>query len=188
MRIVIKSLFFALLVMCFTTACSDNSTSVSFAFITGPEGSDITLEYPDGTSENIGRDRVFGWNSGAHLNSNYFRQLRIVTDEGTLAFRMNFPSDVSPDNSVISQTHELRTTRLLLENTGNLSNVSTELYFQSSDQFDGLTNASGTVKIEQDISKDGEVYDVTGEINAIIINEQGQNVKITGNFWKQDAD
>lgn len=187
MRIIIKLLFIAVLVTCFTTACKDNPTSGGFAFITGPEGSDITLEYPDGNKENIGSDRVFGWNSGAFLNGNYFRLLRIVTDEGTLAFRMNFPSDISPDNSVISQTHELRTSRLLLESTGNLSDVSAELWFQFSDQFDGLTNAIGTVKIEQDISNDGQEYDVTGEINAEIINEQGETVKMTGNFWKQDA-
>lgn len=188
MRIVIKSLFIALLVTSFTTACSDNPTSGGFGFITGPEGSDITLEYSDGTKENIGSDRVFGWANGALLGGNYFRQLRVVTEEGTLAFRLSFPNDITPDESVISKTHELRNSRLLLENSGNISEVTAELWFQFSDQFDGLENADGTVTIEQNISNDGQVYDVTGEINAEIINEQGQNVKITGNFWKQDAD
>lgn len=188
MRIVIKLLFIAVLVTTFTTSCSDNSTSASFAFITGPEGSDITLEYPDGSKENIGSDRVFGWANGALLGGNYFRQLRVVTDEGTLAFRLSFPNDITPDESVVSRTHELRGSRLLLENSGNISEVTAELWFQFSDQFDGLENADGRVTIEQNISNDGQVYDVTGEINAEIVNEQGQNVKITGNFWKQDAD
>jgi hypothetical protein len=188
MRIVIKLLFIAVLVTCFTTSCKDNSTSASFDFITGPEGSDITLEYPDGTKENIGSDRVFGWATGALLGGNYFRQLRVVTEEGTLAFRLSFPDDISPDESVISRTHELRGTRLLLESSGNISEVTAELWFKFSDQFDGLTNATGRVTIEQSVSTNGRVYDVTGEINAEIVSEQGQNVKITGNFWKQDAD
>jgi len=188
MRIVIKLLFIALFATFFTIACSDNPTSGGFGFITGPEGSDITLEYPDGNTENIGSDRVFGWANGALLGGNYFRQLRVVTEEGTLAFRLSFPNDISPDKSAISKTHELRSTRLLLENSGNISEVTAELWFQSGDQFDGLTNAIGTVTIEQNISNDGQEYDVTGEINAEIINELGQDVKITGNFWKQDAD
>ena len=187
MRLTTKTLLITIILSCFISACNNSPSSGGFGFISGPEGSDITLEYPDGDKENIGGTRIFGWDSGALLEGNYWRQLRIVTDEGALTFRMNFPEEIRPEESVISQRHDLRTSRLLLENSAGIDEVSVELFFQSSDEFDGLTNADGTVRIEQNINNDGETFDVTGEINATIMNEQGLTVKITGNFWKQDA-
>ena len=187
MRLITKVILITVLTTFFSTACNNSPSSGGFGFISGPEGSDITLEYPDGSKDNIGGTRIFGWDSGALLGGNYWRQLRIVTDEGALTFRMNFPEEISPDESVVSKKHELRTSRLLLENSSGINEVSVELFFQSSDEFDGLTNADGTVRIRQNINNDGETYDVTGEIDAKIINEQGLTVKVTGNFWKQNA-
>ena len=182
-----RSGFLTLITLALLVAgCKNNSTS-SFGYITGDEGSKITLEYADGTKESIGGDRVLAWQGGQLLNGNYFRQLRIFTDVGSLDFRLSIPNGTSPDE-VTEGKHELWESRLLLQDTQSLNEVYPELFFQFSDDFDGLENASGTVNIKESITKDGENYDIAGEINAEIMDVNGVLVKIKGNFWLREAD
>lgn len=183
-------LIFALGLLHITIGCKDSSTSPGigdYAFLSGPEGSKITLTYADGSNESVGSDRVMGWLSGQLLEGNYFRQLRIVTDIGTMDLRISVPEDVS-FNDIVDGQHELRGTRLLLEETAALDSPVAELFFGFSDDFDGLENATGTVTIEQDINHEEQTYDIVGEIDATIINLDGGSVGISGNFWKQEAD
>lgn len=170
--------------------CKDSSTSAGiadYAFLSGPEGSKLTMQTSDGSEQSIGSDRVMGWLSGQLLERNYFRQLRIVTDVGTMDFRISVPRDVS-FNDIVNGQHELHQNRMLLEETTVLETIVAELYFGFSDDFDGLENASGTVTIEQDINHEDQTYDIVGEIDVTIRNLDGESVSISGNFWKQEAD
>lgn len=187
-RIILLVLLLGLLQI--SIGCKDSSTSAGiadYAFLSGPEGSRITLKYDDGTEQSVGSDRVMGWLGGQLLEGNYYRQLRIVTDAGTLDFRLSIPQDES-FNEIVSNTHELRTPRMLLEETTTLNDPVAELFFGFSDNFDGLENATGSVTIEQDINHEEQTYDIVGEINATIVDMDGESVDISGNFWKQDAD
>lgn len=171
-------------------SCNDSTTSPAisdYSFLISPEGSNISLEYPNGNTESVGSDRVIGWLGGQLLEGNYYRQLRIGTDVGTLDFRISLPQDIS-FNDIVVDTHELRETRLLLEETTGLNEVVAELFFGFSDDFEGLENAGGTVTLEQDINHEDQTYDIVGEINAVIQNIDGEQVKLSGNFWKQNAD
>ncbi len=89
---------------------------------------------------------LFGWINGQLLEGNYSKQLRIGTDIGSMDLRMSFPGD-APPTGLIEGLHQLRGTRLLLEQTQTLDGVQVEVFFQSSDPpFDGLTNATGTTE------------------------------------------
>lgn len=158
-----------------------------FAFIRGEEGSELTLRRPDGTEESIGGDTIFGWSNGQLLEGNYYKQLRIGTDIGTMDLRLSFPGD-APPTGLIEGVHELRGTRLLLEDTQVIEEVQVEVFFQTSDPpFDGLTNATGTVEIYLDVNAGLGLYDIAGEIRAEISGEGGTYV-LDGYFWAETID
>lgn len=158
-----------------------------FGFVIGEEGSDLTLRRPDGSEEAIDGDVVLGWINGQLLEGNYFKQLRIGTDVGTMELRMSFPGD-APPTGLIEGVHQLRGTRLLLEDTQALDDVSTEVFFQSTDlPLDGLTNATGMVEIFLDANTGLGPYDIAGEIDAEIIGTDG-TYAIDGFFWARNID
>lgn len=158
-----------------------------FAFIRGDEGSDLTLRRPDGSEESIDGSVVLGWINGQLLEGNYYKQLRIGTELGTMDIRMSFPGD-APPTGLIEGVHMLRETRLLLEDTQVLDEVQVELFFQTSDPpFDGLTNAAGTVQIFLDVDTPLATYDIAGEVDATIRGVDGEYA-ITGQFWARSID
>jgi hypothetical protein len=159
----------------------------NFGFLRGGEGSDLTLRHPDGTEESIGGEVIFGWINGQLLEGNYSKQLRIGTDIGSMDLRMSFPGD-APPTGLIEGLHQLRGTRLLLEQTQTLDGVQVEAFFQSSDPpFDGLTNATGTVEIFLDVNAGLDVYDIAGEIDASINGVDGA-YGLNGFFWARTID
>lgn len=186
-----RALFFSLMMSMLTWGCSDDDGGGGgpgdFAFVRGDEGSDLTLRRPDGTEESIDGSVIFGWNNGQLLDGNYYKQLRIGTDIGSMDLRMSFPGD-APPTGLIEGVHELRDSRLLLEDTRVIEEVQVELFFQSSDPpFDGLTNATGTVEISLDVDTPLAVYDIAGEIDANI-SGVGGDYAINGHFWARTID
>ena len=158
-----------------------------FGFVMGDEGSDLTLRRPDGTEEAIDGQVILGWINGQLLEGNYFKQLRIGTDVGTIELRLSFPGD-APPTGLIEGIHQLRGTRLLLEDTQVLDEVQAEVYFQSSDlPLEGLTNAVGTVEIFLEVNTALAVYDIAGEIRADISGTDG-TYGIEGFFWAREID
>ncbi|MDZ7845351.1 MAG: hypothetical protein U5L96_00395 [Owenweeksia sp.] len=109
---------------------NNNPDPTNYGYIQGKEGSDLTMEYPDGSTKSIGTDFFVGWSSGQLLGGNYFRQLRIGTDEGTMDFRISVPKDTSFQD-IVEDTHSLEP-RLLLQNTSNLDRVVAELWIGGS--------------------------------------------------------
>ena len=166
---------------------SDGGGSGAFGFVRGEEGSSLTLRHPDGHEESIGSEVIFGWINGQLLEGNYFKQLRIGTDIGTMELKLSFPGD-APPTGLIEGVHQLRGSRLLLQQTQVLDEVQTEVFFQSSDPpFDGLTNAMGTVEIFLDVTAGLTVYDIAGEIHATIAGADG-SYGIDGFFWARTID
>lgn len=156
-------------------------------FVRGEKGSDLTLRRPDSTEEDIGSDVLFGWINGQLLGGNYLKQLRIGSTLGTIELRMSFPGS-APPTGLIEGGHELRASRLLLEDSGDLDEVQVEMYFQSSDPpFDPLTNALGTVEIFLDVDNGISIYDIAGEMNLEIMGTDG-TYQINGYFWAQEID
>jgi len=161
--------------------------SGNFGFITSVEGSSLTLRRPDGTEESIGGEVLFGWTNGQLLGGNYFKQLRIGTSIGSMDLKMSFPGD-APPTGLIEGVHELRGSRLLLEQTQVIDEVQVELFFQSSDPpFNGLTNATGTVEIFLDVTALLAVYDIAGEVDATISGVDG-SYGLNGYFWAEEID
>jgi len=169
------------------SAGSRGGGACNFAFVRGEEGSDLTLRHPDGDEESVDGNVIFGWTNGQLLEGNYFKQLRIGTSIGTMALRMSFPGD-APPTGLIEGVHQLRGSRLLLEDTQVVDSVQVEIYFQSSDPpFDGLTNATGTVEISLDVNTGLDVYDIVGEIHGSISGVDG-SYGINGFFWAREID
>lgn len=158
-----------------------------FGFVMGEEGSNFTVRLPDGSEESIGLDVLFGWNNGQLLSGDYYKQLRIGTTMGTMELRMSFPS-TAPPTGLIEGVHQLRPSRLFLEDTGDLEEVQVEVYFQRSDPpFDPFTNAVGEVEIFLDADNGISVYDIAGNVNLEIAGADGRYV-ITGSFWAREIE
>jgi len=156
----------------------------NYAVIQGEEGSSLLLTIGDDETE-IGSDRIFGWEGGNLLNMNYFRQIRIYTsDHGAMAFRINIPRDTSSVD-VIAGTHSLQP-KLLLQDTGNLTEVIYTLYFTNDDELDYAQ--SGTITITENVTAQGETYDIFGEIDADIVLKSGGTATLEGSFWAKDLD
>lgn len=177
------SFFMALSVSC-DKDDEDNSNAANYAFISGEQGNDLQMELPDGTIEPIGTDFFSGWNKGQLLNGNYFRQLRIGTEYGTMDFRISVPKDTAFQD-VVERTHGLEP-RLLLQNTQNLSRVVAELWIGGSTLFD--EHATGTVRIEESVDLEDQNYAIVGEVDAIFYDQQNQAHKVTGHFWSKEVD
>lgn len=171
------------------TACSKDEEPTQGFGVVNPEtaqGIKLTLTYPDSSDKNVSGDRVFGWNNGQLLNGNYYKHLRGGGEEVTFDFRLSIPEDVN-SAAIIEDVHDLRSTRLKLEQTQSLEDVEVEFWLGSldeEDEFDALVNVRGTVEIR--IGWQG--YDVMAEIDGEVVNRDGELVRVNGNFWKEKAD
>ncbi len=170
----------ALLLLC-TIACEkeSNTNETSFQPFTD-QGNNLKLTYPDGTTENINGDGVRGWGSGRLLGDSYYKQLGIGNGERVLSIRINIPKGIKKD-SIIGVELKLDGSRLYLQNSANIP-IRPELWVDGTG-FDVYENAVGTIKIIETDS-----YDIIGEIKAQVIDNTGKTVKISGFFWKKNAE
>ena len=149
---------------------------------TSDQGIDLKLTYPDGKIETITGDFIVGWYHGALLEGNYFKQIRTGASGRTVWIRINIPKGTKKD-AVVGKELQLNDVRLNLQNTTALGQVHPELWLQA-DDFDEYKNATGRIKIIETDS-----YDILGEVIDVKIRDiSGRTVKISGHFWKKNAE
>jgi len=71
-----------------------------------------------------------------------------------------------------------------------LGQLQTEFWLDSNgdnDEFDPFTNATGTVTTKLDVSVNNESIGIVLEVDAFVVNDEGQRVKVEGILWKKDA-
>ncbi|MCA1762273.1 MAG: hypothetical protein LC664_04690 [Flavobacteriales bacterium] len=191
--------FNALMLLCigaFLISCGDDdednapgspsASDPNFGVATTDEGCSFELEFPDGSTTTItGSGMTSGWQGGNLLGSNYFRQARVFTDLGSMDFRLSMPGG-TPFIDSVQQTHSLRTTLLLLENTPNLNELYPELFFQFSDTING--NGSGVATIYKDAGNavSGN-FSIFGTVDAEF-QTTNTSFRMTGSFWSRDYD
>lgn len=173
--------------MLFTACNKDDGFSESFGILNPqtPQGVDVKLTYPDGKEVSFKSDRVIGWDKGQLLEGNYFRQLRSSKDNNILHIKFNIPKDLDADTT-IDGGHSLRPNRLLLQQTQSLGSLQPELFFNSINdpkEFNNQKNAIGTIIAH--VGKNN--YDIIVEIDATIVNNNRENIKIKGSIWKKNA-
>ena len=94
--------------------------------------------------------------------------------------RINIPKGTKKD-SIIGVELKLSGNRLYLQDSADIQ-LRPELWIKGTG-FDVYTNASGKIKIEE---KDG--YDIIGEVNAEVLDINYKTIKISGFFWKKNAE
>ncbi len=169
----------------------ENSAQISgVSLIDTDQGFDFTLVYPDGKEKKVKSGSIFGTFNGQLLDGDYYKSMRGGASGFKFDFRFSIPKDVNASD-VIENSHQLRSQRLKLEQTGNLSELQTEFWLGTSDEndeFDAFTNVTGSAKYQQNVAAIGERIAIAVEINGSVINRKGENVKITGIFWKAKDD
>ncbi len=124
------------------------------------------------------------------LNGDYYKSFNARADGIRFDFRFNIPEDTKSAD-VIEGTHQLRSQRLRLEQTGNLGKLETEFWLgtaNSDDEFDGFVNALGKATYHQKIITNDDVLDIVVEVEGSVVNREGQTIKIEGLFWKAKDD
>ena len=189
---IIKMVVLAFTVL-LTLNCSKedtNSQAFIYSFIDADRGAKFTLTYPDGKEEKINGTTVFGSFNEQLLDGDYSKSFHGNADDIRFQFRFSIPKDIAAAD-VIEGTHQLRSQRLRLEQTGNLGMLETEFWLGTSatdDEFDGLTNVIGSVNYEQNITTDERTLDIVVEIEGSAMNRARQKVIIEGFFWKAKDD
>ena len=191
-----NSVMTTIVILCLmiVSACSnddDNQSEVDgVSQIDSDQGFNFTLTYPDGREIRKTGRPVFGSFNNQLLDGDYSKSLNGGAEGFRFYFKFSLPKDVQ-SGDVIEGTHQLRDSRLRLEQTGNLGALQTEFWLGTADvddEFDGLKNATGTVKYQQDITAIDERIAIAVEIDVSVINRQGEIVKIIGTFWKAKDD
>lgn len=185
-----------LTVLCIITLSACGKDDVSDTQITGfsqidtDKGFRFTLTYPDGKEKKVNGSSTFGSFNGQLLDGDYYKSFHGGSDDVRFDFRFSVPEDIQILD-VIEGTHQLRGQRLLLQQTGNLGALQTEFSLGTSNpnnEFDGLINMTGSATYHQNIAAIGERIAIAVEIEGNIVNREGQNLKITGLFWKAKDD
>jgi len=180
-------------VVLLTLNCSKedvNSQAFNYSLIDTDSGARFTLIYPDGKEEKIRGTTVFGSFNEQLLDGDYSKSFHGAADDIRFQFRFAIPKDIAAAD-VIEGTHQLRSQRLRLEQTGNLGILETEFWLGTTatdDEFDGLVNVIGSVNYEQNITTDERTLDIVVEIEGSVMNRAGQKVIIEGLFWKAKDD
>jgi hypothetical protein len=144
------------------------------------QGNNLVLTYPDESKEYINGDAVFGWFKGQLLGDNYWKQVGGGSSERGFVIRINIPKG-TPKDSIIGLELELDGARLYLQNSIEIP-LRPELWIRG-DGFDESVNAYGKIKIIETDS-----YDIIGEVTAGVTDSNGETVRISGFFWKKNAD
>ena len=177
------------------TACStDDDTQIQGSFgisqIDSDRGFNFTLTYPDGREVKERGTSVFGSFNNQLLDGDYSKSLNGSANDFRFDFKFSIPKDVSSAD-VIEGTHQLRESRLRLEQTGNLGALQTEFWLGTADQddeFNALTNVKGSAKYSQNVAAIGDRIAIAVEIDGTVTNRIGETVKIVGIFWKAKDD
>jgi hypothetical protein len=160
--------------------------ATGYSFINTEVGSSLELTLPGGDPTQIGSDFISDdFDGGQLLNLNYFRQITIGTTEGSFFLRWNFPQNISASDTIVN-TFGLYNFPLLLQDTGNLSEIIVEFYkpgTQDGEFLDG--NAAGSVTLLRDVNTPLGMYSMVGEIDAVF-NVNGQQTTVIGTFWNKD--
>ena len=154
----------------------------SYGYVSGPQGANLSVTYPDGTTESLSGSSVIGWDGGQLLNGNFWKQLRISADGNTFFLRYNMVQGTDWEAEV-AQEWGLYNFPFLLQYSADMTDTAVEWYCPSCDDFE--ENASGNVELELDVNTPGGMYDVVGSIDATFtIN--GLQTTVEGNFWAQE--
>ncbi len=146
-----------------------------------PQGNNLKLTYPDGKIEYINGDSVIGWGKGNLLGGNYWKQVMGGSSARQFVIRINIPTQTKK-NEIIGVELDLASgNRLYLQNSTDIP-LRPELWIKG-EGFNENINAYGKIKIIEEGN-----YDIIGEITAEVLDINGKAVKITGFFWKQNAD
>lgn len=167
-----------------TVACDkdDEPTIQKTAFEpTSLQGNNLKLTYPDGKIEYIKGDNIIGWGKGTLLGGNYWKQVRGGNSDISFGIRINMPKGTKKDE-IIGVELKLDGSRLYLQNSADIP-LRPELWIKGTG-FDESKNAVGKIKILETDS-----YDIIGEVmNAEVYDVNGKTVKISGFFWKKNAE
>lgn len=176
------------LVACTTDDEPEQRDLSGIGFIVTDDGFNFKLTYPDGTVVTEKSSSVFGVFFNSLLDSDYSIGLHGGNDNLRFDFKYSIPKTVSWENEINGQ-HTLRTQRLTLQQTGNLQKLETEFWFDSRDdnEFDPYTNATGTITTKSDVLVDNVSIGIVVEVDAFIVNKDGERIKIEGLFWKRNA-
>lgn len=158
--------------------------STAYGYVNSPEGSSLTLTLPDGSEETLNGSAILGWDSGALLNGNYFRMLRISGGGRTFYLRYNL-LEGSDWRAEVAQEHTLYNTPFLLQFSADMTSTVVEWYCPSCPDIE--SNASGTVSLELDVNTPLGIYDMVGEVDATFT-EGFQEYRVTGRFWAEQLD
>ena len=160
------------------------NVTASHSYVNSPEGASLTLTLPDGSEETLNGSVILGWDSGALLNSNYFRMLRISAGGRSFYLRYNLVNG-SDWREEVGQEHGLYNTPFLLQFSADMASTVVEWYCPSCPDIE--SNASGTVSLELDVNTPLGIYDMVGEVDATFT-EGFQEYRVTGRFWAEQLD
>ncbi|MFS4417292.1 hypothetical protein [Maribacter sp. 2307ULW6-5] len=187
----LKNLLPLALLVLFSMGCDkeelQESGAVSFMDPALDQGISLKLTYPDGSTKTITGNRVLGWHKGQLLNGDHFRSLNGGGNGPRFDLRFSFPKAVKAAD-VIAGNHTFRTTRLRLEDTGNLDQTQVEFWLDSVEgngEFDPYTNVTGTLAFKEDFKAFDQTYAIVADIDGEVINRKGEKVTIKGGFWSK---
>ena len=182
-----------LIALILITSCEDDnptdgggdSSGLSVA-VSGSVGSTIKFTNKDGLGKSASGNSIF-WASGQLLNSNYFKQMRINSDVGTLRMQFNINKDVK-FHDMVSGNHTIYQKYLRLEETSYIDNYLLELHFSYvkegfSDEFEEFIPLSGEVTFYKNRTFLDIPYIYSGEINA---DYKGRSFKVY--FWSETSE
>lgn len=180
-KYVVKAGAFALLFLSLGACDKEDEPSINSTSFQpySDQGNNLKLTYSDGKVEDIGGQSVIGWTSGHLLGNNFYRQVHGGGSGREFWMRISIPPDTDK-SEIIGVKLELNLNRLYLQNSTTI-NLYPELYIIEAN-FDPYTNAIGKIIIIETDS-----YDIIGEVDAEIKDIDGKTVKITGFFWKKNA-
>lgn len=160
----------------------DNPAPDNLARVTSPEGSSLTLTYPNGKVEEITSTTIIGWESVQLLNGNYAVILRFngLGEQYWLRYSLN--ASLKWEQEVYRE-YGLSGQKLALEDTNDLAGVTAEFYTTDDEPF--RNNALGTVELRQNVEHNGTTYDLIGIIDVQWMTAEGV-ATMKGNLWVQE--
>jgi hypothetical protein len=165
-----------------SSATNSGSGGGDFGYVAGPEGGEIVVTYPDGTSEELAVTSIIGWDGGNLLNYNYWKQIRLGTEMGTFFLRYNLLQEHDWQTEV-QGLNEFYNFPFLLQYSQDMDDKIVELYCPSCDDIEG--NASGQVNLTTNVPTPSGTYDVIGTFFAEFT-EFGQTIEVSGTFWAEE--
>lgn len=152
--------------------------------IDGDKGSLIKITYADGTVVEEVSTFVTGWNTGALLNLNYFKQMRFGTPAGSADIRISIPKD-TVFTEIATRGFSFSPQLFLLQFSSDMQDVYSECYFGLSSEIQG--GSTGSVQFERNYTFQDSLYSMVGKIEAEFYNN-GSPALMEGTFWSKEFD